>query len=95
MSLNDNFKILGKKTTKMETTKTNKNKNRKALLTYDQKKTTVMMVALVKVVVSVALQLAKQRLLKVEVALLVEMLARAGVVVLIVVENSWGQGEIC
>ena len=83
----------------MEMMKTNKNKNRKALWTHDQKKTTVTMVALVEVVVSVvvsvALRLVKQRPLKVEVAVLVEMVARAGVVVLIVVENSWGQGEIC
>ena len=95
MSLNDNLKILEKKTTKMEMTKTNKNKNRKALWTHDQKKTMVTMVALVEVVVSVALRLAKQQPLKVEVAVLVEMVARVGVVVLIVVENSWGQGEIC
>ena len=99
MSLNDNSKILEKKTTKMEMMKTNKNKNRKALWTHDQKKMTVTMVALVEVVVSVvvsvALRLVKQRSLKVEVAVLVEMVARAGVVVLIVVENSWGQGEIC
>ena len=95
MSLNDNSKILEKKTMKMEMTKTNKNKNRKVLWTHDQKKMTVMMVALVEVVVSVALRLAKQWLLKVEVAILVEMVTRAGVVVLIVVENSWGQGEIC
>ena len=93
MSLNDNSKILEKKTMKMEMTKANK--NRKALWTHDQKKTMVMMVALVEVVVSVVLRLAKQQLLKVEVAVLVEMVARAGVVVLIVVENSWGQGEIC
>ena len=59
------------------------------------KKMTVTMVALVEVVVSVVLRLVKQRPLKVEVAVLVEMVARAGVVVLIVVENSWGQGEIC
>ena len=94
MSFNDNLKILEKKMTKMEMM-TNKNKNRKALWTHDQKKTMVTIVAMVEVVVLVALRLAKQWPLKVEVAILVEMVARAGVVVLIVVENSWGQGEIC
>ena len=57
--------------------------------------TMVAMEVLVEVVVSVVLQLAKQQLLKVEVAVLVEMVARAGVVVLILVEKSWGQSEIC
>ena len=38
MSLNDNSKILEKKTIKMEMMKTNKNKNRKALWTHDTKK---------------------------------------------------------
>ena len=95
MSLNDNSKILEKKTMKIEMMKMNKNKKRKALWTHDKKKMMVTMVALVAVVVLVVLRLAKQRPLKVVVAVLVEMVARAGVVVLIVVENSWGQGEIC
>ena len=98
MSLNDYLNILEKKTTKMEMMKMSKNKNRKALWTHDPKKMTVTMVAmevLVEVVVSVVLRLAKQRPLKVEVAILLEMVARVGVAVLILVEKSWGQGEIC
>ena len=95
MSLNNNSNILEKKTTKMEMMKTNKNKNRKALWTHDHRKMTVAMEVLVEVVVSVVLRLVKQWPLKVEVAILVEMVARVGVAVLILVEKSWGQGEIC
>ena len=91
MSLNDNSKILEKKMMKTK-------KKRKALWIHDQKKTMVTMVVmevLVEVVLSVVLLLVKKWPLKVEVAVLVEMVARAEVVVLILVEKSWGQGEIC
>ena len=72
---------------------------RKALQIHDPKKTMVTMVVmevLVEVVLFVVLLmevLAKKCRLKVEAAALVEKVARAEVVVLVLVAKSWEQGE--
>ena len=74
-------------------------KKRKALQIHDPKKTTVTMVVmevLVEVVLLVVLLvevLAKKHRLKVEAAVLMEIVARAEVAVLVLVAKSWEQGE--